>query len=104
MDVQGTFNFALDNRGDRLSVICGDLLIDELDYGQADFDRPTGASLSLGATDAPGRNNPGAWCRGAAVWERETAGVLALPIHPAMPAIRIRVQRPPQDHCDGDDV
>ena len=42
-----TFNFALNNGGDRIEIRCGDVLIDALDYGVEGFGTESGASLNL---------------------------------------------------------
>ena len=43
----GTFDFALNNGGDRIEIQCGDVLIDALDYGVEGFGTEPGSSLNL---------------------------------------------------------
>ena len=66
----GTFDFALNNGGDRIEIQCGDVLIDALDYGVEGFGTEPGSSLNLDPAqlDAEGNDVGSNWCHGVAVY------------------------------------
>ena len=76
VDAVGTFSFGLNNTGDSITIRCGGVDIDTVDYAAAGFLDPVGQSLSLdpGAYDATLNDDGANWCVGADVYYTQAAG------------------------------
>lgn len=106
------FNFTLTQAGDRVAILCGGIVIDEIDYRLAGFPPPTpGTAIQLDAElyDADLNDLGEAWCPAVAAY-LDPPRNLGTPRRPNIPCDAAPIcdgvvcADPPADFCETDTV